>query len=195
MGHCLFRSFDGDWCCLFISHDAGAGSKLSRLEYHLKTYLLAYIEIMSEILKQILEGGDTKKPKHKTSLAELHLAVKPERPHGRKGSRGRRIVPPLFASICTPQEINSLEEIQSRLSSTERDPNCSQTVPSRSYIEHAVRNVHAPTTFFIDLTLSSSKGLTRARIFTDGMFHETQTPMHWLGHGTSHGLGPVTTCP
>lgn len=51
------------------------------------------------------------------------------------------------------------------------------------------------TSFFIDLTLSSSEGLTRARIFTDGMFHEAHTSMHWLDHETVavSGLGQPPT--
>lgn len=63
---------------------------------------------------------------------------------------------------------------------------CSQTVPSRCW------NVPSETFMHHNfLQLSSSEGLTRARVFTDGMFHEAYTSMHWLDHATVavSGLG------
>lgn len=82
-----------------------------------------------------------------------------------------------------------------QLSSTGRDPNCSQTVPSRSWSVPCETFMRHYFLLRLDpVTLSSSKGVERARIFVDEMFHE----QHCLGHGTFtvSGLGkpPVASC-
>lgn len=107
-----------------------------------------------------------------------------------KGLRGRRIVPPLFASICTHQEdlvCFPQEEIRFRTA----------VRPFRAAPGSCRAKRSCATTLFIDLTLSSSQGLTRARIFTDGMSHETETSMYWLVHRTLTASGlepPVPSC-
>lgn len=71
----------------------------------------------------------------------------------------------------------------SRLSTTATLANCNQTVPSRfcnmpckTFMRHNFLHRLDPVLF---------QGLsTRARNFTDGMFHEIQSSMRWLGHRT-----------
>lgn len=66
----------------FISRNAGAGA--TKVKPHAEDLpkndiCLEMSESPKQQTKQILERGDTMKPKHKTSLAKLHLAVKPGR--------------------------------------------------------------------------------------------------------------------